>query len=74
MPPRRNQNNSVTKEPSRKHGAETNLNHRRSPTPTAEPTNDSQPNTSSRLRSTNATVNFSGQNKSDKSYPGAQHK
>jgi hypothetical protein len=86
MPPRRSQEqvkkiNSVTKEDLRKHGAETELNHRRSPTTVA---NESLPDTSSRLRTNNATVNLyskslptvnlSENNKSDKSYPGAQHK
>jgi hypothetical protein len=74
MPPRKIQNNSVITEPLRKHGAETNLNHRRSPTPTTEPTTDSQPNTSSRLKSTNPTVNVAGPISSDKSYIGAQQK
>ena len=76
MPPRRSQEqvkkiNSVTKEDLRKHGAETESNHRRSTTPVA---NESLPNTSARLRTNNATVNLSETNESDKSYPGAQHK
>ena len=71
MPPRKTQTNSVIKEPLRKHGAETESNHRRSPTPVA---NESIPNTSSTFRTNNATVHLSENNKSDKSYPGAQHK
>jgi hypothetical protein len=71
MPPRKTQINSVIKEPLSKHGAETKSNHRRSPTPVA---NESLPNTSSRFSINHATVNPSENNKSDKSYPGAQHK
>jgi hypothetical protein len=71
MPPRKTPNNSVLRGRLRKHGAETESNHSRSPTPVAK---ESLPDTSARLRATNAIVQISENNTSDKSYPGAQHK
>jgi hypothetical protein len=68
---RKTPNNSVLRGRLRKRCAETESNHRRSPTPVA---NESLPDTVARLRTTNAIVHISENNTSDKSYRDAQHK